>query len=41
MFIHIANMNQQRIRKIRKSLPPIAGFLEELRKNPNKTQLGS
>ena len=34
-------MDQQRIRKIRKSFPSITGFLEELCKNSSKTHLGS
>ena len=39
-YIYIADFGKQRIRKIRESVPSILGFLEELRRNPNNTQLG-
>ena len=41
MYYCIANLGKQRIRKIRENAPSIAEFLEELRRNPNNTQLGN
>ena len=41
MCYFIDNLDKQRIRKIRENIPSIAGFFEELRRNPNNTQLGN
>ena len=38
--MYIASFDKQRIRKIRESISSIAGFLEELHRHPDKTQLG-
>ena len=40
ILIIIAKFDQYRMRKIRSSIPSIPGLLEDLRRNPNNTELG-